>query len=50
MHNFHLGPSSLGIGNGGVALNAAAGAGGLSGDLLAGILGTNKADAAIGGI
>ena len=44
-----LGSSSIGLGSGGVALNAAAGAGGLAGDLMAHLLGTNKADAAATG-
>ena len=50
LSNFNSGPSSIGIGNGGLALNAAAGAGGLAGDLAAKILGTNTVGGAVGGL
>lgn len=43
------GASSIGLGNNGIALNAAAGAGGAAGDLMAQILGTNAVGASIGG-
>ena len=50
LYYFNSGPSSIGIGNGGLALNAAAGAGGLAGDLAAQILGTNAVGGAVGGL